>query len=1139
MIDLDKTSASSVLSASQHARFIKLMQRFYILFGKLYRIAGVLMMMIVYVSRATGVGLAVPTLAIALPAMVCSVALMSTDVIRMLSRQYEFWFFTVMSTINWCTIASFYSDIRMISLLCGVVGMQNIILLDANFRTVASALRSAVTVTPILLIQATACFFRIIDTHDKNYRVIPVANVTVAIVDVSFNTAITLSVFIARKAYVKSRFLRESEGNLRIVRCVVLRSKLLLQPMRASSGPSGQATAALPEASPVAYDTGARRGAATAVVPAPLEVSPAAGQRQQMKLAPLKLQSVDIRRTLIPRFTPLQAPIFRGWTVFLLLNGASGLVLTAVTLSHPRRTGTLDPGAASELRNERIEAVLALVTTSACCVPFLLCCQRVLLRALVTNFDFLFSSLQFTVAMAMVADMVRWDHRALGALAWLLWFHLALLLDALTPPVRANLGVRKLFALPVVLGSLVGAVLVVYAFFFAAVDVFEERTLLSFELRGREIALRTKSLLLNRLFTVSLWSARLVWETACCRENELTFVRGTLEYYNPMETFPPMRELLHVMPVAAPKSRPASSGSRARKVSRSSINALWTHFRRDAAAKRAECRYCQHSMVGIVGRMRMHLAHRCPECPEAVRAATLDASDNISASIAAAAAASTASTTPPLLDDKHDSLDAYVAKAVFGAALPVATVENAAFVRLLKRLHPGYEPPSAFALATAALDLEYTEAQLRLRAEMLDASAVCVGVESWSALMNRPLVSCTISTPSPGVFAFESTGEQPHSADVLAGKVEGFMAQVGTAKISAVVLDTSPAMTQARLALAAKYPDIAFLPSCAHAMSAMVREMLAQPALAAALGTCQRLARFLAQRHVARAAFARVAAQRQSLEVAYPLAESEDAGPAARLECLLSIERNRHAFMVLLTESDALADLDAPLVAQLLDAVFWDELASFTALLEPFLDLLRMFDADCPLLSTFYHRFTLLWGHLDKCDGLAATCQQIMSDHWQALRHPAIYTAYLLDPRFAASTLSPDAMSDVLGYLKRAVGPSGFATLVAELTRFTGRSGLFADDAIWESAQKCSPIHWWKGFIGNSCPSLQLVALRTLRFPAASGLPRSKRDMFERIVSRNAKFMNDEQASKAALVYFNANQPAPGVEDGVANETLV
>lgn len=622
-------------------------------------------------------------------------------------------------------------------------------------------------------------------------------------------------------------------------------------------------------------------------------------------------------------------------------------------------------------------------------------------------------------------------------------------------------------------------------------------------------------------------------------------------------------------------------------------SAVWAHFRKDAATKRAECRYCQHSMSGLVMRMRSHLANKCPACPAQLRSAMLDAdsrldlpsatttttsshsistssSTSISSSTSTSVSASTTSVAPKkprrarlqlpppaapptsisasiaaaaaatavLLEDKHGDLDAYVAKAVFGAALPVAAVENAAFVRLLKRLQPGYEPPSAFTLATAALDLEYTEAQLKLRAEMLDASAVCMGVESWA---KRAVVSCTIHTPSPGVFAFEATGELPHTPDLLAGKVESLMAQVGTAKISVVVLDTSLAMKQAGRALAAKYPDITFLPSCAHAMSAMVHEMLALSAITDALDVCRQLARFVTQNHVARAAFARVSEQMQTLDAAYPLAaESEDdASPTTRLECLFSVERNRHLFEIMLAENTALESLDEHIKGHILNPGFWEELSSYTTLLEPFLDMLKMFDADYPLLSTFYHRFTLLWSHLEKYGTLATKFQQIMSDHWQAIRHPAIYTAYLLDPRFTATNLTADAMSEVLTYLKRSVGASVFPSLVSELTRFTGRTGMFADEAIWESAQKCSPLHWWKGFIGSSCPSLQVVALRTLCFPATSGLPRSKRDMFDRILSMNAKFMSEEQASKAALVYLNANQSSPGVEDGVANETLV
>lgn len=491
------------------------------------------------------------------------------------------------------------------------------------------------------------------------------------------------------------------------------------------------------------------------------------------------------------------------------------------------------------------------------------------------------------------------------------------------------------------------------------------------------------------------------------------------------------------------------------------------------------------------------------------------------------------------LEDKSD-LDSYVARALLSAALPVGTVEHPAFAKMLKRLSPGYEPPSAFTLATTALDIEYTEAQLKLRAEILDASVICMGVESWATLQNRSVVSCTINTPSPGVFAFEATGELPHTPEVLAERVESMMAQVGTAKISVVVMDTSPAMKQAGLVLGAKYPDITFMPSCAHAMNDMMTQMLALSPIANTLSVCKQITRFFAENHVARAAFARVSEQMQALEASSPLVEPDDAsGSAVLLECLFSIERNRHSFDILLAENGALGNLDAHVKDQILSLGFWEELSTYTALLEPFLDMLKTFESDYPLLSTFYHRFTLLWGHLEKYGSLATKLQQIMSDHWQAIRHPAMYTAYLLDPRFSASNLSAEATTEVLTYLKRSVDANVFPSLVSELTRFTARVGMFADEAIWESAQKCSPIHWWKGFIGSSCPNLQAVALRTLCFPATSGLPKSKRDIFEKIVSMNSKYMNEEQASKAALVYFNANLPSPGVEDGVANETIV
>lgn len=495
----------------------------------------------------------------------------------------------------------------------------------------------------------------------------------------------------------------------------------------------------------------------------------------------------------------------------------------------------------------------------------------------------------------------------------------------------------------------------------------------------------------------------------------------------------------------------------------------------------------------------------------------------------------TPSTDVTVLDDKSD-LDGYVARAIFGAGIPVATVEHSAFIKMLKRMNPAYEPPSALVLGTSVLDLEYSEVQLKLRAEVLDATTVGLGVESWMTPHNRLLVSCVINQPSPAVFGFESTGKMPHTVEVLVDRIENIMTQIGTGKVSVIVTDTSDDMKQASLSLQHKYPAITFLPSCAHIMNSMVKEMLEMSTIATMIDTCKKLVSFFVQDPAARCAIARVSGHQ---ETTAPLGDPSDASPIGLLQCLFTIERNRNSLDTLLAENGVLNNLNSKVKDEINSLVFWDEISMFTSLFEPFFEIMKMFESDSPLLSTFYHRFTLLWTHLDKYGSHTAKFQHIISKHWQSIQHPAIYTAYLLDPRFPPSGLSGEATSEALAYIKRTTSAEVYGSIVDELTRFTARSGLFADDAIWESAQKCSPINWWKGFIGSSCPNLQPMALRTLGFPASSGLSRSKRKMFEKIQVMNSKYMNEDQAGKAAIVYLNSGLVS-NVEGGVVNtETLV
>lgn len=197
----------------------------------MYRLAGLLSMVIVFIDSKVGCALAIPAMILAVPAISCSMLMMSSDITHILTCQYEFWFFTIMNMINWVTLATFYSDLRIVSLLSGYFGTQNVILIDANFLTVVSALKRCFVAAPVLIIIANACFFRLLDTPNANYRVVPVANIQVTLVDVFMNTAVTLAAFIARKGYNKRKVLKSGKSSMRIVRCAVFRSKLRLRPM--------------------------------------------------------------------------------------------------------------------------------------------------------------------------------------------------------------------------------------------------------------------------------------------------------------------------------------------------------------------------------------------------------------------------------------------------------------------------------------------------------------------------------------------------------------------------------------------------------------------------------------------------------------------------------------------------------------------------------------------------------------------------------------------------------------------------------------------------------------------------------------------------------------------------------------------
>lgn len=82
----------------------------------------------------------------------------------------------------------------VVSLVDALLGAQNIVPLDVNFRTVTNSLTSCVVAVLAVLPVAVAAPFHLIDTDEANIRSVDVSGIEVELADVCANTTLALAI---------------------------------------------------------------------------------------------------------------------------------------------------------------------------------------------------------------------------------------------------------------------------------------------------------------------------------------------------------------------------------------------------------------------------------------------------------------------------------------------------------------------------------------------------------------------------------------------------------------------------------------------------------------------------------------------------------------------------------------------------------------------------------------------------------------------------------------------------------------------------------------------------------------------------------------------------------------------------------
>lgn len=122
---------------------------------------------------------------------------LSLDAIRLLSRAYEFWFMTALSTLHWVCVALILRDARMLVSFASWLGLQTVIMVDANFRTFPAATRFIIVSTPSLAAIGVCCALK--EIQGGHFAPISLGQLEIFLADIVVFTTSTLVTFMGRK----------------------------------------------------------------------------------------------------------------------------------------------------------------------------------------------------------------------------------------------------------------------------------------------------------------------------------------------------------------------------------------------------------------------------------------------------------------------------------------------------------------------------------------------------------------------------------------------------------------------------------------------------------------------------------------------------------------------------------------------------------------------------------------------------------------------------------------------------------------------------------------------------------------------------------------------------------------------------
>jgi hypothetical protein len=487
------------------------------------------------ITPRVGRPLAIISTAAGVPVVFAGASLLRYELVKLLLSTYDTLFFLGMAVTTLATIGLLLRDARIGTLVTTLIGLLPNIFVDANLR----AVRRLTVITGVevfaMIIVAVELMLDMLPEVQSNAAIISYGSHSLPAKMYATNGLATLIVLLLRNFYRKREAIFQ-RGNPTLQRCVTYRVRLKLAAVstnhsRARSNLSNTVATFNTTVNDMKSRKNTSDPGTTVMTTSSISTADIEAAYVQRLCYAQTHQVVDVRNTVVPgAFTLLERPASSTTMLSMLFKG-----ITVISLAATMLAATIDKRLVANGHIPIVRWVgFALTVVHITSVAML--SQRDLLRAVVFSFDFGYLSAHVVLLSLCLCDIFRWGQHSVVIFTVCLWLHAFMCIDALTPPVRARLGIRiRVTAVMLAIVSLSGTIAIVYLLIFDPVTSASafDRPIWTVKVPGAaDVVVSIIPFFYSGLLNAFLLILRLVFRAATYANDELVLVDGPVVFFN-------------------------------------------------------------------------------------------------------------------------------------------------------------------------------------------------------------------------------------------------------------------------------------------------------------------------------------------------------------------------------------------------------------------------------------------------------------------------------------------------------------------------------------------------------------------------------------------------------------------------------